>query len=396
MIQDVMEREEEKITQVDIEVSEKDLPILLSEQMNKLTELDESIKNAIISSKKASESAKKAKEQSTTFFKRKRAIEGLQTASNHLAQAIQSGTEAQQVSFEFQTQLAEISKYLFSLGVSNIASNRFVVRELELRLKGASDEELSELAKQELLAVVRQLKEQEDLLLKIERVSKYVQEHDNFLQDQIKINRKMDTSITNLLVAKKDNKSYWMKQNKENEEIKDELNQYFIKNEKLAKQIKEHTEQLNAHHKRNLEFENKFKEIHEDLFTQRGFLQKKEKNINELQTKLKKLQNQVDSIVKKHEDSMMNIKEKFHTIDEQLILHDKKHKYITEKVEKLEVNSTKHDRLLDKQAIKIKSLEDHIELLKSELATKTNQIKTNILLGSIIFTFILSLLNLFL
>ena len=54
--------------------------------------------------------------------------------------------------------------YLFGLGVSNLAMNRSVVRGVEMRLKGASEEELDELARQEILGVVRQLKAQEDIM----------------------------------------------------------------------------------------------------------------------------------------------------------------------------------------------------------------------------------------
>ena len=80
-----------------------------------------------------------------------------------MAQAIVMGAKAQKVAFEFQTKLAEITKFLFNLGISNIVYNRMVVRELELRLSGASKEKISELARKELTTVVKQLKDQEDM-----------------------------------------------------------------------------------------------------------------------------------------------------------------------------------------------------------------------------------------
>ena len=70
------------------------------------------------------------------------------------------------MSFEYQKKLGEITKYLFGLGVTNIAMNRSVVRELELKLQGASAEELDEFARRELLGVVKQLKAQEDIMKK--------------------------------------------------------------------------------------------------------------------------------------------------------------------------------------------------------------------------------------
>lgn len=155
---------------------ERMLPELIHGQISKLNELDAIVQTALKAAEKAEERAKAAAELSAGrgFFKdkKKEAIEHLQSAGVDLAEAVQSGAQAQKTAFEFQTRLAEISKYLFSLGVNNVAANRMVVRELEARLKGASEEELSELARQEVLALVTQLKEQEDLLKKQEDLRK--------------------------------------------------------------------------------------------------------------------------------------------------------------------------------------------------------------------------------
>lgn len=135
------------------EFDEESLPTILQGQITKLDELNQHIKKAITAADKAKSSADRAKQQSAGWFQKKAAIEELQSAGVDLAEAMQSNAEAQKVSFEFQTKLAEITKYLFGLGVSNITANRVVVRELELKLKGASEEQLSELAHQELLLV---------------------------------------------------------------------------------------------------------------------------------------------------------------------------------------------------------------------------------------------------
>lgn len=175
--------------------NEKDLPILIHGQIEKLNKLDQSVKKAIAAAEKAKDSAKDAKDKSAGLFKKKAAIEELQSAGMKLAEAVQLGAEAQKISFEFQTKLAEITKYLFGLGVSNIASNRSVVRELEMRLRGASQEELSELAQQELITVVKQLKEQEDILRKQENISKTLKIHDERLKVQSQKNQRIDERL---------------------------------------------------------------------------------------------------------------------------------------------------------------------------------------------------------
>jgi DNA-binding ferritin-like protein (Dps family) len=102
-----------------------------------------------------------------------------------LAEAVQSGAKAQKISFEFQQRLAEISKYLFNLGVSNIVANNTVVRDLEMRMRGASEKELSELARQELTAVVKRLKEQQDILHKQAKTTAILEEHDSDIKNAL-------------------------------------------------------------------------------------------------------------------------------------------------------------------------------------------------------------------
>lgn len=175
--------------------NEKDLPEMIQEQIRELNELEKRVNKAMYAADEAKNSAMSAKDKSAGFGKKKIAIEELQSAGIDLAEAVQSGAEAQKISFEFQTKLAKISKYLFGLGVTNIASNRFVVRELEMRLKGASQEELSELARQELMTVVKQLKEKEDIHRKLDSIFKIIKIHDESLNVQSQKNQQIDEQL---------------------------------------------------------------------------------------------------------------------------------------------------------------------------------------------------------
>lgn len=103
-----------------------------------------------------------------------RAIEKLQNAVISTAKALEESSDAHKKTFEYQKRLTNISYGLFRLGVTNIAYNRSLVREIELRLKGASEKEISELARNELVRVVTQLKEQEDLQKKLARLKEEV------------------------------------------------------------------------------------------------------------------------------------------------------------------------------------------------------------------------------
>ena len=59
----------------------------------------------------------------------------------------------------------------------NIASHRSIVRQLELQLRNASEEELSELARREIENVILQLRAQEDMQKKIDNQDEIIREH---------------------------------------------------------------------------------------------------------------------------------------------------------------------------------------------------------------------------
>jgi len=177
------------------ELNDTDLPEIIVNQFDKLKKLETLNKD----SKKAAMSARKhasdAKAKTVGWFNKKDIIEDLQSVGVGLAEAVQIMTKAQEVSFDHHTELAQISKYLFGIGVSNISANRYVVRELEMRLKGASEEELSELARQELTTVVMQLKAQEDVIKKQENFAKLIKKHDEEITKIFDENKEIDEKI---------------------------------------------------------------------------------------------------------------------------------------------------------------------------------------------------------
>lgn len=174
-------------------INESQVPTLIQDQFGQLKVLKQNVELATKKAESAQESAKTAKSKSAGMFHKKEAIEALQDAAIDLADAQISQAEAQELSFEYQQKLGEITKYLFGLGVTNIAVNRSVVRELEMRLRGASEEELDELARQEIIGVVKQLKAQEDIMKKQSELTDRVKQHESKLvwqeEKQIELER---------------------------------------------------------------------------------------------------------------------------------------------------------------------------------------------------------------
>ena len=169
---------DKELDNYDLAVKESDVPEIIGSQFTIMQEYKE---NLDIAKKKALDAQVQAlgsKEKKTGVFKNKTAIESLQETTLSLADAQIIAAEAQEKSFEYQKKLAAITKYLFGLGVSNIAANRIVVKELEMRLKNASEDEIDSLAREEIKNLVRELKMQEDIMQKQSLLNERIRELD--------------------------------------------------------------------------------------------------------------------------------------------------------------------------------------------------------------------------
>ena len=261
---------------------EIDLPVIIATQYDKLKELEDNVERAYTLAQSASDSADSAYYKSAGFGHKKADIESLQDAVKDLGSAQISAAEAQKISFEYQTKLAEITKYLFGLGASSIAMNRSVVRELELKLKGASAEEISDLAKQELVNVVTQLKAQEDIMLKQDKIMKEVKtNHDGISQinaDITKINSETDkheTAISNNADRIEQNKKELTAQHLKDEEHDKALEKHSkelaaqrLKDQELDKELAEHNKELTAQHLKDEEHDKALEEHSKELTAQ--------------------------------------------------------------------------------------------------------------------------------
>ena len=170
------------------DISLEKLPEVISSKINDISLLE----NKIRSSEKSANSAMDFVNDQMNHYQLKKRwgifeyragntkdiIEDTQRGLEKLAEANQVNVDALRESFLFQKKLADTTKYLFKLGCANIAMNRIAVREIEMRLSDASEEEISELARQELMVVVEELKQQEDMLAKIDFLASTVKAHE--------------------------------------------------------------------------------------------------------------------------------------------------------------------------------------------------------------------------
>ena len=290
-------------------VDQSQLPAIVSEQFKSLKRLEEHVQQSSDLADKAKEQAKRAKNQSAGLFKKKAAIEELQDAAVDLAEAQISAADAQKISFEYQTKLTEITKYLFGLGVSNIAMNRSVVRELELRLKGASDDEISDLAKQELKNVILQLKAQEDVLKKQE-----------FLTDQVKKQSGEIKSIGKQLDAMGDTDDEQNDKITRNAKKLDahekELSRQHKKDDEHDQKIAEHEETLSEQHKKDEEHDRKIAEHEETLSEQHKKDEEHDRRISENAKKAEQLEMLVNQLADIEEANKKLLSEKIRKLSD--------------------------------------------------------------------------------
>ncbi len=162
-------------------ISIEQLPAIIGNTFKHISEVDRRITNAVSRAEEAKKLADEASQKNAgwSFFgsDKKEAIEALQSATVSQANALSDSVDANKELFNNQKKMSEALRYLFGLGVANMAANRTVVRELELKLKNASQEELSELARQEITNVILQLRAQEDMQYKLENHDRILREH---------------------------------------------------------------------------------------------------------------------------------------------------------------------------------------------------------------------------
>ena len=162
-------------------ISIEQLPAVIGNTFKHISEVDRKISNAVSRAEEAKKLADEATQKNAgwSFFgsDKKEAIEALQSATVSQANALSDSVDANKELFNNQKKMSEALRYLFGLGVANMAANRTVVRELELKLKNASQEELSELARQEITNVILQLRAQEDMQYKLENHDRILRKH---------------------------------------------------------------------------------------------------------------------------------------------------------------------------------------------------------------------------
>ena len=143
-----------------------DIPQIITTQFAELSTFHEQIEQAKARALAAKQSADSVTAHTKGLGAGKTAIGLLQKATSELADSQMVLTEAQQLSFQYQEKLSKVVQFLFGLGTASLASNRAVIKKLELLLTDGDVASLDELTQKEIVGLVQQLKAQEDILQK--------------------------------------------------------------------------------------------------------------------------------------------------------------------------------------------------------------------------------------
>lgn len=186
----------EKDEKLDIlNMPESEVPAVINEKFDQLAEIKSEIQDLQSSSIEIKNNALIVKNKKVGIFNKKNAIKDLQTLTVDISNNQVANAEITNKILMYQQKIAETMKFLLGLGVTNLATNRAVVKQLKDRLESAQNGSIDEYEEKEILSVLRQLKAQEDILEKQERMGKRFNE----LNDKICKIEKENISLTESL-----------------------------------------------------------------------------------------------------------------------------------------------------------------------------------------------------
>ncbi|WMJ89250.1 hypothetical protein [Anaerocolumna sp. MB42-C2] len=155
--------------------------------------------------------------------------------------------EVQETQMAYQHQIADATKFLYGLSAYNMASTQSVLINLEAVLSGASKEKLGEMAQQQLLLAMDQLKNQENIILRIQENRNLIDElsmdlsnHDCRIESNAEKNFDLDRRIDAL---EKSDKEFHIKEIKQDNFIQGSIEHNKKQDIKIEELVQMHNEQ---------------------------------------------------------------------------------------------------------------------------------------------------------
>lgn len=195
--------ESKELVQTEInEIKEEQYGAVISQQVNKIKEIEDKIKKAKTAAETAKKNAKKLNLEKKGFLKKRFAtkseIENTQNITKEMGAAIEKVALAQDELFKYQQKITEATKFLYALGARSLAANRRVMDQVIMEIEGLSDEETAAAVEKELNKVLDELREQQDILKKQEDLENKAKLNHDSITDIEKVTERQSEKISSI------------------------------------------------------------------------------------------------------------------------------------------------------------------------------------------------------
>lgn len=190
---DVVTKEQELVENVGqyanliekIDLSE--LPNIIDSQVERIEILGDKIKDAMDAAEAAKNVADEAEKIPAKIGHRRKAIKKLQEVGQRSAEAIGETVDAVKLSFEYERQLGEISKFLLAIAAcSAVHTDRAIERINSAIQNRPANKPLNDVARERLQQIIDQMTVQGDTIKKQEALAQEMKEKDAKDEEQTK------------------------------------------------------------------------------------------------------------------------------------------------------------------------------------------------------------------
>jgi len=241
--------------------------------------------------------------------------------------------EVQKAQMMYQAKIADATKFLYGLSAYNIASIQSVLINLEAVLSGASKEKLGEMAQQQLFLALDQLKNQENIILRIRENEKLIDqlEIDISLQDEkIENLRKQQDSLIEELQKQDEEQDSLIEELQKQDEEQDNLIEDLQKQdeeqdsliEDLQKQDEEQDSLIEDLQKQDEEQDNLIEDLQKQDEEQDSLIEDLQKQDEEQDSLIENLQQQdeeQDRLLEEIKHILSKNKEEIKQVEERLV-----------------------------------------------------------------------------
>lgn len=161
------------------QINLSELPTIIDNQVEQIEVLGDKIKDALDAAEAAKTAADGAENMPVKWGHRKKAIKELQKSSKKSAEAIGETVDALKLSFEYERQLGEISKFLIAIAACSAVHTDKAIERINSAIQNRpANKPLNDVAKERLQQIVDQMKVQGDTIKKQEALEQEMKEKD--------------------------------------------------------------------------------------------------------------------------------------------------------------------------------------------------------------------------